>query len=269
MFRERLYKPDQSLLKLYKSDKQSFIKVISMNVLRTSGVEVDDLRTFSPKGTVNLEKMSENIIRAKNKIFELAICNDWQWFFTGTLNSRKYDRSDLDKFHKDLTQFIRNYNKKHSLAIKFLLIPELHSDKKSWHIHGLLNGLPIEHLTAFEIGDKMSRILAEKVKKGDKIYNWIDYMERFGFCDLEAIKNVEATSKYITKYISKSLFNSVTKLNAHLYYCSRGLKRAETIKKGYMSPLDIEPTFRNEYCSVFWLPYTEKLFNKISQNFIK
>ena len=264
--RDLKYKPDQTILKVYGYGENKKIKVIRMNWLRTAGVE-DDEEYRAPKGSVHDSKLEKNIQRAKNNIFEYAYCNLWDWFFTGTLDPQKYDRTNLDKFHKDLTQWLRDYGKQHNVQIKFLLVPEQHSDGISWHIHGFLRGLPKEHLKQFVIGDVMGKALAEKVKKGDVVYNWLPYAKKFGFCDLEPIRNPEAVSKYMTKYINKNLASSVKDLNAHLYYHSRGLKKAEVIKKGVMAT-PITPTYENEYCSVAWLDYSEELLQELSSSFL-
>lgn len=224
------YKRDQTILKVYGYGDSKKIKVVRLNWLRTAGIEDDD-ECRIPKCSVNDSKLEENIRRAKNNIFEYAFCNPWDWFFTGTLDPQKYDRTNLDKFHKDLTQWLRDYGKQHKVKIKFLLVPEQHSDGISWHIHGFLHGLPEEHLKQFVVGDVMGKGLAEKVKRGDVVYNWLPYSKKFGFCDLEPIRNAEAVSKYMTKYINKNLASSVKDLNAHLYYHSRGLNKAEVIKK--------------------------------------
>lgn len=256
------YKRDQTILKVYGYGDNKKIKVIRMNWLRTAGVEDDD-EYRAPKGSVNDFKLEDNIRRAKNAIFEYAFCNPWDWFFTGTLDPKKYDRTNLDKFHKDLTKWFSNYGRIHNVQIKYLLVPEPHSDGISWHIHGFLYGLPKEHLQQFVVGDVMGKGLAEKVKKGDVVYNWLPYAKKFGFCSLEPIRNPEAVSKYMTKYINKNLASSVKELNAHLYYHSRGLNKAETIKKGVMA-LPITPTYENEYCSVAWLDYSEELLQELS-----
>lgn len=260
------YKYDQTILKVYGYGDNKKIKVIRMNCLRTSGVE-DDEEYRALRGSVNDSKLDENIRRAKNFIFELAFCNPWQYFFTGTLNPKLYDRTDLQKYHKDLTQWLRDQGKKFGCKIDYLLIPELHTDGKSWHIHGFMNGLPDIELKQFVIGDKMGKALADKVSKGDIVYNWIAYQKKFGFCDLEPIRNAEAVSKYVSKYINKNLATSVKDLNAHLYYHSRGLRGAETIKKGTMLA-DIAPTYTNDYCSVSWLDYTDELLQELKQSFI-
>ena len=258
------YKYDQYIIKVFGYGNNRRIKVTRMNVLRNKGVE-DDTEVKSARCSVNTCKLDENVSRTRAKIFELAFCNPWDWFFTATLDPKKYNRADLQKFHKDLTQWLRNYNRNHSVNIKFLLIPELHTDGKSWHMHGFLYGLQKEHLHRFQLGDKMGKALAEKVKNGDEVYNWSAYMSKFGFCDLEPIKNAEAVSKYVTKYISKNLATSVTELNAHMYYHSRGLQFAQTVKKGSMSSgVDIEPTYSNEYCDVYWLPYSDEVLDNLA-----
>lgn len=260
------YKYNQAILKVYGYGENKKIKVIRMNCLRTAGVE-DDSDFYALRGTVNEGKLQENIIRTKQKIFELAFCNPWDYFFTATLDQKKYDRTDLDRFHKDLTQWLRDQGKKLGCKIYFLLIPELHEDGKSWHMHGFIYGLPVDELHQFQIGDVMGKVLAEKVKKGDVVYNWPSYARKFGFCDLEPIRNAEAVSKYITKYINKNLAHSVTELNAHQYYHSRGLKMAQTVKKGAMAAT-ITPTYENEYCSVAWLDYSEELLQELSSSFL-
>lgn len=260
------YKRDQTILKVYGYGDNKKIKVVRLNWLRTAGIEDDD-ECRIPKCSVNDSKLDDNIRRAKNAIFEYAFCNPWDWFFTGTLDPQKYDRTNLDKFHRDLTKWFSNYGRIYNVSIKFLLVPEKHSDGISWHIHGFLHGLPKEHLKQFVVGDVMGKGLAEKVKRGDVVYNWLPYAKKFGFCDLEPIKNPEAVSKYMMKYINKNLASSVKDLNAHLYYHSRGLNRAEVIKKGVMVA-PITPTYENEYCSVAWLDYSQELLQKLSSSFL-
>jgi len=260
------YKYNQTILKIFGFGNNKKIKLVRMNCVKTSGLDIDK-KIDVVRGLQNDSKITESILRSKSKIFELAYCNPWDWFFTGTINPNKQDRTDLDLFHKQLTQWLRNYNKIHNLHIKFLFVPEKHKDGKSWHVHGFINGLPVEHLKRFKIGDKMGKGLADKVLNGDIVYNWEPYLNRFGFCDLEPIRNHEAVSKYVTKYINKELANSVTELNAHTYYHSRGLKFADVKRKGTMSWENIAPTFENEYCSVLWLDYTDELFNSFLNKF--
>jgi hypothetical protein len=235
-----------------------------MSCVRNSGIETDEKYVRG----VHDEKLEGNIWRTKEKLFELAICNDWDYFFTGTLDPEKYDRSNLEKYHKDFTQFLRDQNKKYGCKIKFLVVPELHADGRSWHLHGFLSGLPEDQLQRFRYGvDRMSAALAIKVLNGDLVYNWTAYARKFGFCDLEPIKNAEAASKYVQKYICKDLARSVSDVGAHMYYRSRGLQEAE-IKKSGVSSSQLAPTYESKYASSTWLPYSEELLQELLDSFI-
>lgn len=265
--RSRAYDYNKTIVKVYGFGDNKKIKVTLMNCVKSKDIEIDK-NLSSERGKVNTSKLDENLSRTKNKIFELAYCNKWDYFFTGTLNPNKHDRTDLELFHKQLTQFIRDTNKKYNCKIKFLFVPELHSDRKSWHIHGFLQGVPDNLLSQFKIGDKMGKVIAEKVQNGEIVYNWLDYSKKFGFCDLEPIKNHEAVSKYITKYINKELATSVTELNAHQYYHSRGLQMATKIKEGSMLWDNTTPSFQNDYCKIAWINYSENALNEILHSFI-
>lgn len=88
-----------------------------------------------------------------------------------------------------------------------------------------------------------------ELKKGNQIYRWPAYEKAFGYITISKIRNGEAVSKYITKYITKDLNDTRIDLNDHLYYCSKGLKRADKI---YQGPLMRELTadFSNEYVQI-------------------
>lgn len=261
-----LYKYNQTIVKELGYGDFKALKVTTMNVLRTAGLDVTDKKNYV-RCSVNDSKLNNNITRARNQIYELACCNQWDLFVTFTIDSKKFNRQDLEKYHKAFVIFLRDYGKKYGIKIQFLLIPELHNDGNSWHIHGLFYGLPISHLHQFQIGDVMGKKLAEKVKNGDIVYNWLPYQNKFGFCSLEPIKNHEAISRYITKYINKDLSKSVTELNAHLYYRSRNLNKATTIARGTLTT-DLGCDFVNEYCSIKTLPYSQETVDFIKENII-
>ena len=262
----RKYAFNQTIVKTFGiGDEPAKIKVVSLACVRNTGIEDDNDK--GKRCQVNDKKLDENIRRAKAKIFELAYCNPWQWFFTGTLDPKKFDRADLGKYHKSLTKWLSNLRIRQDVNIQYLLIPEKHEDGRSWHVHGFLMGLPVEHLRQFVIGDKMGKAIADKVRRGDVIYDWPAYRERFGWCDLEPIRSREAVSKYVTKYISKGLAKSVTELNAQLYYRSRGLQEAREIARGSMSAGTLtEPSYVGDYASVWWLDYSPDLLQSIADS---
>ena len=176
-----------------------------------------------------------------------------QWFITFTLDSKKYDRADLKKFRKDLSRFIRNYRSKKGANVKYLLIPEQHNDGINWHMHGFLMGLPESHLRLFTLEDHIPHYIRDKLARGDMIYEWEPYSRKFGFCDIEPIRDLESTAKYATKYVSKAIDNGIIESYGHLYYASQGLKRATITARGYYDPsLNIQFEFENEYVQLKW-----------------
>jgi len=192
----------------------------------------------------NSQKLDNNISRAKSTVLQIALCNEWQLFATLTLNPQKYDRSDLKKFHKDLKEFIKYQGRKHNTKITYVLVPEHHKDG-SWHMHGLFNGIPETELTSFIKGVHPQKL----IKAGFK--NWNAYSQKFGFVSVDNIRDHVATAFYLVKYISKDLSARTDELNAHLFYNSLNLKRADNIGEVYGSCSDLDKllTYHGDFCS--------------------
>lgn len=255
-----LYKYNQTIVKKNGTEKNGFtLKLTRMNVLRNEKIKDCVNKQKAKKGTVNSKKLLNNLSRAKRNIFELAVCNDWDWFVTITLAN---DRSDLIKFHKQFIKWLSNYNAKYSLKIKFLLVPEKHKDKTNWHMHGFLRGLPLSHLEQITDPKKTTASLAKKIKRGDKVYNWNLCTKKFGKCDIEPIKSVYTIGKYMCKQINKVLSGCVSELNSHLYYHSRGLNVGEVLEKGVLHK-NITSDYANDFCSITTLNFDENTRNEI------
>lgn len=174
----------------------------------------------------NDTKLDCNFSRARSMVLQYALCNPWQYFFTGTIDRRKFDRFDLDVFQEKLSQFIRDKRKKYGVKFSVLLVPEHHQDG-AWHVHGLVYGLPPNRLSRFV--PPAPRHLMDR-----GFLNWPDYMDKFGFCSLAPIKDPVATAFYITKYVSKDLSRRGGDLGKHLYLHSRPLKKAEKASDVYL-----------------------------------
>ena len=200
--------------------------------IRNSGFEKINNIEMNRSRDVNDEKLDNHISRAKNKIFEYAACNEFDYFITLTLNEKKYDRYDLSKYIKDLGQMIRDYRKKTGANIQYLLIPEPHKNG-AWHMHGLIKGIPQEDLT--------------KNKNG--YLDWSPYSKKFGYCSIDPVRSQEAISKYITKYISKALQADLKReKEKKLYYVTRGLKTAIKVKEGTINgQLTVPYEYENDY----------------------
>ena len=224
-------------------------KVSCLSSYRIPGYED---RKHTAKGEAGIDsKLDNNLSRTRNRIKELAMCNEWQWFVTLTLDAKKYDRTNLPQFIKDLAQLIRNYRRKSGLSVKYLLIPEHHKDG-CWHLHGLFMGLPADKLHAFQRSEHLPIRILQRLDQGIPVYTWEEYSNRFGYAVFEPIRNHEAVCNYITKYITKDMLNTIKELNAHSFYASHGLKQSTVLLQDLL-PRGIEsPDYENDYCSVKW-----------------
>lgn len=236
---------DYCTLKQYgKLYKLTYFKV----PIRQRGFE---LTHHSIKCSVNEEKLSCNLSRAKSRVYEYALCNDFEYFVTLTINKEKYDRYDLKKYYKDLGLFIKNYGRLHHTKVSYLLIPEQHLNG-AWHMHGLVSGIPESELLKFSLEDNIPSRIKELIRDGRTIYNWQQYASKFGWVTLEKVKSKERVSRYITKYINKALETTIKELGAHAYYCSQGLKKSVEVKRGPLSANNVPFQFENDYVKIKW-----------------
>ena len=213
-------------------------KIIYMKVCRQAGVPVNRRK----KGAVNEQKLANNISRAKTKVMEYALVNDWDWWCTFTISPQKFDRHNLDAYQKAFSEFLHGYNRraKAEEKVKYLLVPEQHEDG-AWHMHGFLKG----------------------VREGDIALNehgrltWLPYNEHFGFMTMELIRDKAKAASYLVKYMNKNMDEAVSELGAHSYYASKGLKHAEVIYRGMGACSEWD--FKGEYCSIKWCKTEEDL----------
>lgn len=204
-------------------------------------------------------KLSQARSRARSVVIQIGICNEWDYFFTGTIDSRLCDRYDLSSFYKSFSQWIRDERKRKNCKIEFLFIPEKHKDG-AWHLHGFIRGLPAADIAPFVPGIHPQKLIE------NGFLNWGAYARKFGFCSLAPIRDVVGAAFYVTKYISKDMESSLSEFGAHTYYASIGLKRAQPLGYvyGWRAELDSYIDHVNEFCSSgyvrdvpwhFWLEY--------------
>lgn len=194
-------------------------------------------------------RLDNNISRTRARIFELAACNEFQYFCTFTQDQTKRDRFDLTEFRKDFAQLVRNINRGRadSDKIKYLLIPEKHK-KGGWHMHGLLKGLTEKDLQAFKLSENIPKRLKDTIRSGTPVYDWTRYRRAFGYFTCTEIDSGEAVARYITKYISKDLQSGVIEAGQHLFFASQGLKSREVITSLNYEPCPItEWDYENDY----------------------
>lgn len=241
-------------LKRYTDD---YFKLVHMRSVRIAGLEDRNPTPQIRRSGTMAQKMESSLSRSRCAVWDLALCNPWDYFVTLTLDKSKRDRYDLNGTYKGLAKFFNNFNFRTDADLKYLLIPEPHKDG-AWHFHALFSGLPLHHLQPFSLEDNIPLRLKNMLRDGRTIYSWPAYAAAFGFVTLEPIIDPERCASYMTKYITKELGKSSIELNHHLYYCSKGLRRPELEYTGDMLRAFDSPDFENDFVRV-------KRFNNLSE----
>lgn len=210
-------------------------------VAQSEGPFSEEIKAYEASAPTeqSAERLEASISRTRSTIFEIAFCNDFEYFCTFTQDESKVsDRFDLSAFRSRLSQFVRNQNRYRAPEnrIEYLFIPEQHKDG-AWHIHGLLKGLTENDLKLNEHG----------------YLDWYKYRDRFGFFSCSKIKSHDACSRYVTKYVSKSLCSTKIDSRGHMFFASKGLKRKVCIDE-YMfdSSMYDEWDYENDYVKIRW-----------------
>lgn len=214
----------------YQKPIHKYEKDLSTAVIEKDGMsyEIDkkdlflyeDRKTKEEKERNDFNNMLHSLIvsrnRTKQKIYNYARSNKWEWFFTFTFDPKKVDSMDYDEITvvmSDWLNYMLHYNK--TKRLKYLIVPEKHKSG-AWHFHGVFSGIDY---------DSWKLMFSGKYKNGEPIYN-VDSFP-YGFTTATAVHNTQAVSHYICKYITKDLFDSLK--NKKRYWVSRSCLSGKTM----------------------------------------
>lgn len=187
-------------------------------------------RSFFPtrkKGT-NTTPRSDSLKRAKDRIFDYVLCNDFDYFFTGTIDPAKYNSKDPKSLFTPVQNWLKNRVKLD--GYRYIMIAEHHKDGKI-HFHGLISG---DNLQLFDSGTKSYTGFKEKMfdytairkglnpANGHIVYNLLSWKFGFTTC-IKLYGDRMNTAYYITKYITKDC----KKIFGKFFWHSRGLKKPD------------------------------------------
>lgn len=197
-----------------------------MEKARMKKIRASEQNKMSEKEKQELKKRSikNSKSRTVQHIYHIARGNTWEWFVTITFDPRKVDRGNYDDVVKHLSNWLKNIKKRYAPNLTYLLVPELHKDKKNFHFHGLFSN--IGDLTLIDSGLR---------KNEEIIYNILEF--QLGFTNVTAVLDNAKVCSYISKYITKELC-SVTD-GKKRYWCSRNINRVSA-KEFNMTPEELE-----------------------------
>lgn len=134
-----------------------------------------------------------SINRTKNKVYEIARANKWDYFITLTFNPQKVNSKNYEYVKNLVSEYFHTERKTKAPDLKYLIVPELHEDGKKYHFHGVLS----------DIGN-IPMVNSGHITSDEKpIYNIGSFP--YGFTTATKVQDTRKVSAYITKYITKDL----------------------------------------------------------------
>lgn len=112
-------------------------KLVKIKFCREKGYESIGSKKNCHTPIEEVQRIS--LCRTKRNIRELALCNNFEFFFTLTVNSIVCDRYSLDVVQNNLKKLFKAYKRKYS-KFYYICITEKHNDG-AFHFHGLCKGL--------------------------------------------------------------------------------------------------------------------------------
>ena len=161
------------------------------------------------------KRRSRQAFRMKRKIKNYILANDFDLFWTLTLDDTKVNAYDFQLARKELQKWLKYLREKYG-RFDYLFLPEAHKSGR-FHFHGV-TGQMFPILTEARSA-KTGRLLK---KKGLQIYNAENWSN--GFNTVSKIASKDKASNYITKYITKDFMQIPRLYKQPSYLVSRGLK---------------------------------------------
>ena len=162
-----------------------------------------DTSTSSHRGSSE-EGVARSIRRARQQIRDYALCSEFTYFVTLTLDKKKINRYDIAEIVKRLRIWLDNRVRRKEL--RYILVPERHKDG-AIHFHGFFN-------------DALSVIDSGRLDQGGhKIYNLPSW--DFGFTTaIKLYGDYHKAVSYVCKYVGKS----AEKIGGRWYYSGGALR---------------------------------------------
>lgn len=168
--------------------------------------DFDDIVESSLESKLSNQFRSAN--RTKQKVFTYARAGIWEWFVTLTFNKETTNRYDYDECSKKARKWMNNQRIRYAPDLHYILVPEPHKDG-AWHFHGLLSNI------GSMVFSDSGRVSGTSI-----IYNMPKW--KYGFTTASKVQSVDRVSKYIGKYITKSLCDLT--VGRHRYFVSNNLQ---------------------------------------------
>lgn len=181
----------------------------------------------SPEETTEYRKTREdNLLRARARMWQIVMCNEWDWFITLTFNDKKVNASDVGAVMQKLQNWLKNLVQRNNAG--YLLVPEYHKKDKRVHIHALISGeIPVEKNDIYAVQGFKKPIRMATIKKYGiseeriryPVYNVSNW--RYGYSTaISVYGSIQRLANYCLKYMTKD----VQEIFGRHYWCSKNIQ---------------------------------------------
>lgn len=195
-------------------------------------------------------RRSDNILRSHQRIQQIILSNEWDYFMTCTFNDEKVCASDVPRVLKKTEKWLSNMVQRNGIG--YLLVPEYHKKDERVHFHALVSGkLPLEFNDIYAVKGIKKPVRLESIKRYHQeariqypIYNVASW--GYGFSTaIDVYGSPSRLANYVKKYITKS----TKMIFGKSYWCSKNLKLYPTVSLDNISDEDYNECFAKSYYS--------------------
>lgn len=197
------------------------------------------------------ENRERSMRRTQAKLRDIIQCNDFDMFATFTFDPKRHDAHDWKKCQKLMSKWLENQKRLYG-HFRYVMVSEPQKTG-AIHFHALLGGFTGKISLNNQVRDK---------RKLGYVYKIESWRKNYGFADAEVIRNKDAISHYVAKYITKDF--EIVEKGCKRYWASRNLKTptveynqnpTATIAK-FITPQNIEQinVYENSHCRITTIP---------------
>lgn len=161
----------------------------------------DELTGLKISKPDNESAQERSLRRAKKRIGDYILSNDFDLFVTFTMNGEHGDREDSEASRTKLIGWLKNQRNRNG-KFRYIVVPEFHGDKKALHFHSLIGGYTgkVEQAINPNTGKPL-------IQKGKATYQLPGYT--LGYTNVKLIgskpEDRSRLSAYLKKYITKDM----------------------------------------------------------------
>ena len=221
-----------AMMKIYPNGRRKILAA-SKPIFGGNGWELSDKWDSEKRERRNASSALADIMRSKRraaaKLRDYALCNDFRYFVTLTLDAAKIDRYDLGGVVRRLRIWLDNRVRRNGL--KYILVPEEHKDG-AYHFHGFFNdAVAIEDSGTMIVGGGKPKRPRSKKQRNEwlancakVVYNLPEWSLGFSTA-IEIYGDYDAAIGYVSKYITKQ----GEKLGGRWYFSGGALELPEEV----------------------------------------